>query len=81
MIRSAGDSDDFSELLSRTYNLKISKHTIIDEKNPFLLYAIEIKSNYSKYVVLKQFKNFVRLQQEVSSNSISYSSNIISFNI
>lgn len=26
----------------KRYNLKIEKHTIIDEKNPFVLYALEI---------------------------------------
>ena len=32
---------------------------MIDEKNPFILYAVEIKSNFSKYAVLKQFSDFV----------------------
>ena len=41
------------DIFSRTYSVKINKHTMIDEKNPFILYAIEVKSNFSKYVVLK----------------------------
>eukprot|EP00347_Sterkiella_histriomuscorum_P009893 403339469 len=49
----------------RPYFLRIIKHTIVDEKNPFILYAVEIESEFSRYVVLKQFSDFVRLQQEL----------------
>ncbi len=43
----------------------IDKHTVIDEKKPFVLYALELQSNFSKFVVLKQFASFTILQQEV----------------
>jgi len=50
-----------TNILLRPYSLKIRKHTVIDEKNPFILYAIEIESEFSKYIVLKQFDNFIKL--------------------
>ena len=45
----------------KKYSIKIDKHTIVDEKKPFVLFALEIQSDFSKYVVLKQFSNFVKL--------------------
>ena len=37
----------------KNYVLKIEKHTIVDEKSPFVLYALEVQSEYSKFVMLK----------------------------
>ncbi|CDW83611.1 UNKNOWN [Stylonychia lemnae] len=54
-----------TNILLRPYSLMIRKHTVIDEKDPFILYAIEIESEFSKYIVLKQFKNFIKLQQDL----------------
>ena len=54
------NAEDTTSLL-KPYNVKIENHTIIDEKNPFVLYAIEIQSEYSKYITLKQFTNFIKL--------------------
>mmetsp|Transcript_18059 Transcript_18059/g.13108 ORF Transcript_18059/g.13108 Transcript_18059/m.13108 type:complete len:133 (-) Transcript_18059:443-841(-) len=49
----------------KRYELKIEKHTVVDEKDPFVLYAVEIQSEFSKFIMLKQFQNFVKLQQEL----------------
>lgn len=49
----ANEKDIDFDIYNRTYNISIAKHTVIDEKNPFILYAVEIKSNFSKYAVLK----------------------------
>lgn len=35
------NAEDIISLL-KPYNIKIENHTIIDEKSPFVLYAIEI---------------------------------------
>ena len=42
-------------LILKPYYIRIEKHTIIDEKSPFVLFALEIQSEYSKFIVLKQF--------------------------
>ena len=39
----------------RKLDCRISKHVIIDERNPFVLYAVEMKSEFSRYVAKKQF--------------------------
>jgi len=57
------------DLSNKKFGIAIKKHTIVDEKNPFVLYALEIKSEFSRYIVLKQFQNFIKLQQEVPHNS------------
>ena len=49
----------------RTIKIKIDKHTVVDEKSPFVLYALELTSNYSRYVAKKQYVNFVELQQRL----------------
>jgi hypothetical protein len=54
------DYDD--HFCPKDYSIHIDKHTVIDEKKPFVLYALELQSNYSKYIILKQFISFVRLQ-------------------
>lgn len=43
------------------YLVRIVHHTIVDEKNPFLIYAVEVHSSFSKRIVLKQFQHFVSL--------------------
>ena len=45
--------------------VKIEKHTIVDEKKPFVLFALEIQSDYSKFIVLKQLQSFKSLHLEV----------------
>ena len=51
----------------RRLNCSISKHTIVDEKNPFVLFAVELESEFSRYVAKKQFQNFVNLQKKLLS--------------
>lgn len=61
----AGSNDtEFWQLIEkhmpvRSFKVKIARHAIIDERSPFVLYAIEIKSNFSRYIIKKQFENFV----------------------
>lgn len=49
----------------RTYNARISKHAIIDEEAPFILYAIQLRSNFSSSIVKKRFVDFTDLQQRL----------------
>ena len=46
----------------RSINIKIEKHAIVDEKSPFVLYALEMTSDYSRYISKKQYDNYVQLQ-------------------
>lgn len=55
----------------KRYSIKIDKHTIVDEKDPFVLFALELQSDFSKFVVLKKFTNFVRFNQDVSDSKCS----------
>lgn len=43
----------------RSLKVKIARHAIIDERSPFVLFAIELKSNFSRYIIKKKFENFV----------------------
>ena len=35
----------------QTYRVQIKRHAIIDEKAPFILYAVEVHSPYSKRII------------------------------
>ena len=37
----------------RRFHCSITKHAIIDEKNPFTLFAVELESEFSRYVAKK----------------------------
>lgn len=52
-------SESDHSLYMRSYTIRIEKHTVVDEKKPFVLYALQLQSEFSKYIVLKQFHNFV----------------------
>lgn len=49
----------------KRFEISIRKHAIVDEKSPFVLYGLEVKSEYSRFAILKQFQNFIKLQQEL----------------
>ena len=51
----------------RSFRARIAKHTIVDQKSPFVLYAIELQSNFSKCIVKKKFDNFIQLQTNLLS--------------
>jgi len=40
-------------------------HLIIDEKSPFLLYCLRVKTGYSKNLIKKKLENFKQLQNEL----------------
>jgi hypothetical protein len=46
----------------RQYSASITRHAIIDELNPFVLYAVNVRSNFSCAVIKKKFDDFVVLQ-------------------
>jgi hypothetical protein len=47
------------------YQVRIDRHAIVDEKNPFVLYAVEVFSPYSKTVLKKRYNNFAILAAQV----------------
>ena len=44
----------------------IKRHAVIDEKSPFILYAVEVHSPYSKRVIQKRYNHFSILYAQVS---------------
>ena len=36
----------------------ITKHVVIDQSNPFVLFAIQIESDYSRFITKNTFDNF-----------------------
>ena len=45
----------------------ISKHVVIDQSDPFVLYAIQIESDYSRFITKNTFENFEILQKRLVS--------------
>ena len=46
--------ETFEKLVNKepqTYRVQIKRHAIIDEKAPFILYAVEVHSPYSKRII------------------------------
>jgi hypothetical protein len=64
MLMAGNNDTEFWQLIEkqipvRSLQVKIARHAIIDERSPFVLYAIELRSNFSRYIIKKQFENFV----------------------
>ena len=53
----------------RKLKINVNKHSIIDEKKPFILYLCEIKSQFSKKTIRVKFENFLKLQKELEKLS------------
>lgn len=47
----------------------IRKHAVIDQKSPFVLYAVEVESEYSRFVTKCTFAHFEQLQRKLISLS------------
>ena len=45
----------------------IQKHVIIDQSSPFVLFAIQIESDYSHFITKNTFENFEILQKRLIS--------------
>ena len=45
----------------RKLSSMITKHVVIDQSNPFVLYAIQIESDYSRFITKNTFENFETL--------------------
>jgi hypothetical protein len=45
----------------RQYHARINRHAIIDEFAPFVLYAIQLRSNFSQTIIKKRFDDFYEL--------------------
>ena len=43
------------------------KHTVIDQSNPFVLLAILVESDYSRFITKNTFENFEILQKKLVS--------------
>ena len=48
------------------FKVEIKRHAIIDEKAPFLLYAVEVHSPFSKKIVFKRYNHFSILNAQVN---------------
>lgn len=49
------------------YWAQLRYHTIVDEKSPFVLYALEMHSPYSKNIATKRYNHFATLHAQLSS--------------
>ena len=45
----------------------IHKHAVIDQKNPFVLFAIGVESDFSRFITKNTFENFEILQKQLIS--------------
>lgn len=51
----------------RKLRSQIFKHALIDQSEPFILYAIMIESDYSRFITKNTFENFEVLQKKLIS--------------
>ena len=51
----------------RKLKAQIMKHVVVDEKSPFVLYAIMIESDYSRFITKNTFENYEILQKKLIS--------------
>ena len=49
------------------YWAQLRYHTIVDEQSPFVLYALEVHSPYSKNIATKRYNHFATLHAQLSS--------------
>ncbi len=47
------------------FTVKFNGHTRIDEKEPFILYSISVKTIYSSFNICKRYSDFSRLNEEL----------------
>ena len=52
--------------VERGYKVGIRYHTMVDEKDPFELYAVEVHSPFSKRILKRQTQQFKDLHDKVS---------------
>lgn len=45
----------------RKFSIIIEQHAIIDEKSPFVLYGVEMQSDFSNFIARKRFNDFIKL--------------------
>ena len=51
----------------RKWKPLIHKHAVIDQSSPFVLYAIQVESDYSRFITRNTFENFEILQKQLVS--------------
>ena len=51
----------------RKLRCTIHKHVVIDQKNPFVLFAIGLESDFSRFITKNTFENFEILQKQLIS--------------
>ena len=51
----------------RKLRCAIHKHVVIDQKNPFVLFAIGVESDFSRFITKNTFENFEILQKQLIS--------------
>ena len=49
----------------RKLRCTIHKHVVIDQKNPFVLFAIGLESDFSRFITKNTFENFEILQKQL----------------
>jgi hypothetical protein len=49
------------------YWAQLRYHTLVDEQAPFVLYALEVHSPYSKNIATKLYNHFATLHAQLSS--------------
>jgi hypothetical protein len=54
------------ELFEENVKIRIDNYSLIDEKQPFELYALEIDTPYSTYNISKPYASFIQLQNKVT---------------
>ncbi len=52
-------------------SVKIRKHSLIHEKDPFVIYAVEIFTPFSRQIEVKRYTSFIELQHLVSLSSFT----------
>lgn len=49
--------------------INFNEHTLVDEKNPFVLYSISVMTMFSKSVIVKRYSSFVELSKKLAQFS------------
>jgi len=53
-------------------DVQIKHHTVVDEKNPFIVFVLELRSKFSRHKCIKKFDSFQALHNEVRNFQIKF---------
>ena len=51
-------------------DVQIKHHAVVDEKNPFVVFVLELRSKFSRHRCIKKFDSFQALHNEVSTKNL-----------